>query len=367
MFATALALLPQAASAHALLLQSDPAPDAVLASAPAAVTLVFSEPVTPAGQGIKVFGPSGGQVAGAVAVRGAVLVAPVGASPAGTYVVLWQVLAADTHPSRGAFSFSVRAPSANPYAGLVDAPEAGTATPLGLALQALGRWIHFAGYALVFGVSTYALVLRRREHLGRLVTTGIVLLVVAEPVTLAGQLASLSFDGDTAVAVLGSGFGRILGLRLAAALLAWTVMATDRPWPVVAIGAVVAALDGATAHAIPSVPVAGQAVAAVHVAAMGLWAGGLVAFLRAPDARFGRYAVVTFGLAALTGLVLALAHTSFGAALFTSDYGLAVFVKVVVVALAALVALTGRRRAEVVLTAAAVAAAALVVSLPPPA
>ena len=311
------------------------------------------------------YGRAGPQVGGDVTVRGAVLVAPISASDTGTYIVLWQVFAADTHPSRGAFSFSVRARSANPYAGLVDEAEAGTATPVGLGLQALARWIHFAGYALVFGVSAYAVMFRRPEKFGRLMTTGIVLLVVAEPAAFVAQLASLSIDGDTAVAVLGSGFGRVLGLRLAAALLAWTVMATERRWPMLAIGAVVAALDGATAHAIPAVPFAGQALAAVHVGAMGLWTGGLVAFLRAPDARFGRYAVSTFGAAAATGLVLAVVHTSFGSALFTSEYGLAVLVKVVVVAVAAVVALVGRRRVEVALGAAAVAAAAVVVSLPP--
>ncbi|HEY3194332.1 MAG TPA: copper resistance protein CopC, partial [Candidatus Dormibacteraeota bacterium] len=46
--ALALAVLPRSASAHAELLQSTPGPGAVLDSAPAEVTLVFSEPVTPA-------------------------------------------------------------------------------------------------------------------------------------------------------------------------------------------------------------------------------------------------------------------------------------------------------------------------------
>src|SRR5207249_4962581 len=135
---------------------------------------------------------------------------------------------------------------------------------------------------------------RRREGYGWLVVAGVGLLILAEPISFLGQLASLSFDGDTAIAVLGSGFGRILGLRLGAALLAWTLLATDRAWAVLAVGAAMAALDGASAHAFPQLPVAGQAVVAVHVSAMGLWAGGMAAFLRTPDARFARYAALTF-------------------------------------------------------------------------
>ena len=331
------------------------------------MTLVFSEPVTPAGTGLKVYGPSGREVAGTVSERGAVLTATIAAGDAGTYVVVWQVFAADTHPSRGAFDFAVGKRSANPFASVLDTPEAGTATPLGLALQALARWIHFAGYALVFGVSAYRIVLRRKERFSRLIGTGIVLLVVAEPVALAGQLASLSFDSDTAVAVLGSGFGRLLGLRLAAALLAWTVMATERSWPLLTIGGVVAVLDGATAHAIPSLPLAGQGLAAVHVAAMGFWSGGLVAFLAAPDPRFARPALIGFGVAAITGLVLALAHTQLGTALLSTDYGRVLLAKVVIVAAAGLLALARRRQAEAVVAATAVAAAAVLVSLPPPA
>ena len=125
---------------------------------PSAVTLVFSEPVTPAGFGIHVFAPDGEQVAGAVVAHGAVLSAPLTGVQHGTYVVFWQVFAADTHPSRGAFAFSVVATSANPYSGLLGQASAGTSTPLGIALQALARWVHFVGFALVFGLVAYGVV-----------------------------------------------------------------------------------------------------------------------------------------------------------------------------------------------------------------
>lgn len=365
-FAVSAALLPQSASAHARLLETDPTSGAVLQSAPAAVTLVFSEAVTPAGAGIKVYAPSGRQLAHATETRGSVLAARVDDAGAGTYVVLWQVYAADTHPSRGAFAFSVGRASANPFASLLDVPQLGTATPLGLALQSLGRFIHFAGFALVFGGAGYRILTARSGRFGRLVGAGVVLLIVAEPVALLGQLASPSFDADTTLAVLGSSFGQILGLRLGAALLAWTLIATERSWPVLAVGAITAMLDGLSAHGFPGAPVVGQLLVAVHVGVMGLWLGGIASFIASPDPRFGRYALATFGLAALSGAVLALVHTSVGSALLNTDYGHAVVVKIVVVGAAVIAAVVRRRRLELGIAIAAVLAAALVGALPPP-
>lgn len=359
-----MALVPQAASAHAQLLQSDPAPDARLPALPAEVTLIFTESVTPAGPGIRVYAPGGAQVAGAARVTGTALSAPVSSTEHGTFVVSWQVFAADTHPSRGAFAFTVGSPSANPFTALLNTGEVGTSTPLGIALQALAHWIHFAGFAMVFGVAGYR-VLTRAPGFGRMLGAGVVLLVAAEPLAVVAQLASLSFDGDTAVAVLGSSFGRVVALRLGAALLAWTVLATGRSWPLLTIGAADAVIDGLAAHAIPGLPGVGQALAAVHVGAMGLWVGGLAAYVTKPDSRFTRYALITFATAAGTGAVLAFAHTAQPSALVGTDYGRALILKVAIVALVATTVLLRRRRIELFGTFAIIGAAALVAALPP--
>ncbi len=364
--AAACALLPQAASAHALLVGSDPAAGSTLPSPPAAVTLVFSEPVSPAGAGIQVFAPGGRQVAGRPVSRGSVLVAPLRSGERGTYVVTWQVFASDTHPSRGAFSFVAGAPSQNRYSALLASAEVGTATPAGVALQALAHWVHFAGFALVVGVAGYALLFGSGGRIPPLVLAGVALLIAAEPVELLAQLASLSFDSDTALAVLGSTFGRLLGLRLGAALLIWALIPTGRVWPLLGVGAALALVDGLRAHAIPGLPGVGQLLVAVHVSAMGLWAGGLVAFIRAPDRRFPRFAAGAFGVTAATGLLLAFAHTHLGATLVTSEYGRVLLIKVVLVVVAGGLALLARRRLELATAVAIVAAAAVVAALPPP-
>ena len=328
--------------------------------------MIFTEPVSPAGAGIKVFSPSGLQVAGTAVSRGSVLSAPVSSTETGTFVLSWQVLAADTHPSRGAFRFSVGRPSANPYSWLLSGGEIGTATPIGYFLQALARWVHFAGFALAFGAVGYQALIRRKQRLNRLVGAGIILLIAAEPLALLGQLASLSFDGDTVIAVLASGFGRLLALRLAGALLVWAMWSIESPWPILGVGAAVALVDGLGAHGIPGLPGAGQVLVAMHVAAMGLWVGGLAAFLNAPDRRFGRYAALLFAVAAVSGLVLAVAHIGVVQALMTTAYGQVLVIKVLIIGVAVSMAVLRRRRLEFGLLLAVLAAAALLAALPPP-
>jgi putative copper export protein len=256
------------------------------------------------------------------------LTADVSSSELGTYVVSWQVFAADTHPSRGAFSFDVGRPSANPYAALMSTGEIGTATPFGLALQALARWVHFAGFALVFGVAGYRWLTQGGAGFSRMTGAGVALLIAAEPLALIAQLASLSFARDEE---------QLLSLLL----------------------------DGMSAHAIPGLPGVGQLLVAIHVSAMGMWVGGLAAYLVAPDRRFGRYAATTFATAVVTGLVLAFAHTASFDALITTEYGWVLLVKALIVGAVFVAVVLRRRRLELGIALAVVGAAAVLGALPP--
>jgi putative copper export protein len=226
--------------------------------------------------------------------------------------------------------------------------------------------VHFAGFALAFGVVGYQALMRRKQRFKRLVAAGVILLIAAEPLALVGQLASLSIDGDTAIAVLASGFGRLLALRLAGALFVWILLAIDSPWPILGVGAAVALIDGLSAHAIPGLPGAGQLLVAIHVAAMGLWVGGLAGFLAAPDSRFARQAALLFGIAATSGVLLAVGHIGALGALMSTPYGQALMVKVLIVGAAVSLAVLRRRRIEFGALLAVIAAAAVVAALPPP-
>ena len=376
MAAAALALLPVTASAHAQLIASNPTPGAILDSRPATVELLFSEAVTPAGRGINVYGPDGRLVSSGVALAdGKRLTARLDAGTEGSYAVIWTVIASDTHPSRGSFTFSVV--HASPVMGPgLSGGDVGLVSPIGLALQALGRWLHFGGFALAFGAAMYGLFMAKDPRPLRLAGVGVAMLVGAEPLALLAQTASLdpaqTFDGDALTSAMASPFGRVLGLRLAAALLLWAVLGALRQapwlrWSVPALGLALAVVDATAAHATPALPAPmGLALNALHVSAMAIWVGGLAAFMVAPTERFGRVAAWSAGLLVASGAALALLHFANPLQTLTTAYGVALLVKLPLVGAALYLAWRARRRGERIALIAVLAAAAILISLPPP-
>ena len=370
-------MVPVAVSAHAQLIGSDPAAGSTLSSPPTTVTLLFSEAVTPVGRGISVYGPDGRLAqSGSATAQGTRLAVKVTAAAEGTYAVIWTVIAADTHPSRGEFTFSVG------HGGPVRAPgigdgDIGLVSATGLFLQALGRWLHFAGFALGFGSATYALFVARDPRPLRLAATaGVVLLLLAAPVALLAQTASIdpaqTFDGDALTSTLASPFGRVLGLQMAAALVLWAILGALRqaPWlrfSIPTLGVALALVDATAAHATPALPQPlGLALNALHVSAMAMWFGGLAAFLVAPVGRFGRVALLSTGLLIASGAALALLHFSNPLQTMSTAYGGILMVKLLLVAPALYLAWRARRRGELAALTAVLAVAAVLISLPPP-
>ena len=73
------------------------------------------------------------------------------------------------------------------------APQLPGGSRVGVTLQALARWLSLAGFVLGFGVPlAAALSGGMTERLWRLVSVGVVLMVVAEPVALLGQTTTLA-------------------------------------------------------------------------------------------------------------------------------------------------------------------------------
>lgn len=359
--------------AHAALLEASPGPGALLDAAPTEVSLRFSEPVTAAGPGLTVVAPSG-RPAGRSPARatGTWLTVPIAAGEQGTYLVRWAVIAQDTHPSRGQFTFSVGRRGLAPAADQLRA-DVGAVSPLGLLLQAAARWLHFLGLALGFGVVAFQVLLKPPpdRRLDPLIAGGIALLILAEPVALAGQAASLELPPQD---LLASSFGRALGLRLGGALLLWALAGAVRQAgrgraAVLVLGTAVALADGLAGHRLAGLPdAAAFGLGAVHEAAMAVWVGGLAAtvLVRAGADAFARVALAGFLLLVASGALLAIAHLRGIPDLAGTSYGVVLVVKVVAVGAAALIAWLGARRVEAVALAGVLALAGLLVSLPPP-
>lgn len=419
-------LWPAPVSAHANLVRADPpdlctslasprlpsrdprcASGSVLAAAPGAVTLHFSEAVVTVGAGIAVAAPSGAQVArGPARVVGNDLIVPIDATETGTYLVTWQVISGDTHPARGRFAFSVGAPSVR--AAAPDA-EIGAVSAQGLQAQVIARWLHFAGYALGFGTLAFGVLVlrplrlapdaRAERQIGRLMTMGIAALALAEPFALLAQTGSFGADEVFDPVVLGdalaSNFGRVLAQRLGAAVLLWVLVGVIRGgapramWLALALGVALAGIDGEASHAISAHPVwLGLGANTVHIVAMGIWVGGLVAlvalwgspgFAAHHDAlmqRFGRVVFGAFGALVVSGTIMAAQHLARPADLLTTAYGRTLAVKLCVLLAVVLLARVGLRArtggqarpqpTEAALLLGVLVLAAALVSLPPP-
>lgn len=399
-------------SAHARLLVSVPANGALLSAPPAQVQLVFSEPVQAAGGGIAVLAPSGRRVEqGAARVAGDRLAIAVAASEPGTYLVVWQVFSYDTHPERGRFTFSVGAPSAG-SAAMLAAGGSGSVTITGLLMQVTARGLHFAGYALGFGPLAFILLVWQpldgrddddrevQRRLWRLSGAGVLLMLLAEPLALAGQVASLRgtpFDATIAGDALASSYGRVLAQRLGAAVALWVLgvareegaaAARWAPRLALGVGLFVALIDGEASHAAGTSPALVACLAnATHLVAMAIWLGGLAALLALWHSplpagvcgelarRFGRIAAVAVLVLLASGLLLAVEHVAGLGGLLDTGYGRSLLAKLALVLAALAFALAGRRalpavpvrwwRGEGATLVGVLALAGLLVSLPP--
>ncbi len=145
------------AAAHAVLISSDPGQGVVLATVPTTVSLTFSEPVSVAAEGIRIFDPDGVQLdTGRAAALGRASTVGVGlrsAAQRGTYTVAWRVMSADSHPVTGGFTFSVGHPSASRIAG---AAQSSGSTAIGVS-YGIARAVAFASFALLVGSIAFVL------------------------------------------------------------------------------------------------------------------------------------------------------------------------------------------------------------------
>jgi copper transport protein len=381
---------PAPAFAHASLIASFPTAGAVLAAPPGTIRLWFSQPVQVLPGGITILDPTGHAVArGPIHDDGIDVTIDVRAAAQGSYLVRWGVISLDTHPASGSFVFAV---------GRVGGIWASTANasgtpPIGTALQTLARLLHFIGYALSVGTIAFTLLVvsppvgRRgsivarggirgarnawlpfhdgrsqgsgtptaqglatpgvERRLWRYLGAGVALLLLAEPLALLAQLASLGtgniLDGSVATALMASSFGRPLAQRLAAAMLLWALAGMARAgttWAtraMLVLGLALAVADAQAGHAVGA-PTA-VAVTAAHLAAMSVWVGGLAALLGVwgliePDrrgvalSRFGQLAAGALAALALSGVVLAWERLAQPGDLLATGYGRTLLVKI---------------------------------------
>jgi len=389
-------------SAHAALLVSDPAAGATLGDSPETIRLVFSEAIEPSLSDIRISDTRGvsHQLERLQRVTGDPFAfsARISRLERGIYIVNWRIVSAvDGHATTGAFAFGVRM---DPGAA---AAASSTASVSWIAICA--RWLFTAGLVLLIGAVFGALLrfagdaeLALAAWGWAVASAGVVLLLAAQRSDSTGSIGALfsTFIGKALI-------GRAVSLAAVGVCLLAARASSPRVRRIAVGAAAFAALACAGVHvaaghaAAPGLLPAPATVFVqwMHVAAIGIWLGGLATLLagcRGKPSESKAAAVRRFSQVAAAGLIVVLASGSLRALgeltawndLLATTYGRMVSIKIVLtVVIAALgginrwrsvaaapTSLASLRRfgaGELTLAAAALAAAAVLATVAPPA
>ncbi|MFE3853036.1 copper resistance CopC/CopD family protein [Streptomyces griseorubiginosus] len=325
------------ASAHAVLTSSDPRAGTVLKTAPKEVTVSFDESVALAEDSVRVLDPDGrpvtaGDPTHADGAADTARVPVTGDLQEGTYTVSWRVLSADSHAVSGAFTFSIGAPSQT----RAEATAEPAVDPSVNVLYGVGRYVAYAGLALLIGGAVFVTVCRPGAAAAR-VTRGPLLtgwwaltLSTIALLLLRGPYASGDGPGGAfAPGLLRDAVSSRSGIALVARLVLLMAAGFLLRWGrfgwkagrrrtvlggALVLGLVVTWAVSEHASAGIQVPVA-MVSSVLHLLAMAVWLGGLTALLlalyRAPAdeplppaavARFSRLALASVAVLAATGV-----------------------------------------------------------------
>jgi copper transport protein len=366
------------AGAHAQLESTSPDSSSVLEEAPTQVLLHFGEPVEIDFGSVRVLGPSGQRVdsGGAHHPSGdshAVATSVSGHLPRGTYVVAWRVISDDSHPVHGAFIFSIGTAGGAKKAGSLATAlgDQSGSTAVGVAYWLI-RFVAFIGLLVLVGLVAMVLVSwppgGRTRRMGRILWASWSLLVVSTVVGIAIQgvyAAALPLADivrpSLVDAVLHTRFGEVELLRLILLVAVIPVLMAirgrvgeghlRRPWVVTGaaiLGAGLLATAGLAGHASAGDrPLLGFVLDVVHLGAGALWLGGLVLLatvliadrreeVQPAEARRVTLRVSAFMFAAVavvvaTGTIQSIRQVGSFFALFHTDYGRTLLVKIALV------------------------------------
>jgi copper transport protein len=295
------------ASAHAILENENPSSGSTIATSPPEVTLHFSEAVEISLGSVRVFSCSGGRVSSGAphhtSAGSSVVAASLPNLSSGLYVVTWRVISADSHPVHGAFTFTVGSGAGSGTPSCTAAETSAKSSKTVGVLLGITRFGVYTGLALLIGGAVFLVLIARGTSAARrvrhLIWIGFAITALATVfgIMLQGPYGAGTGLGDafkTSVVndILKTRYGHIAELRLLGLAAAVPLLVVERkfresrPVPVwwYASGAIVglflASTPGLAGHAstgdhtIFAVP-----LDTLHVAAMCIWLGGLVALL----------------------------------------------------------------------------------------
>jgi len=338
------------ATAHALPQSSSPSPGSTLGQAPTQVSIVFGERPDPKLSTIKVLDSTGSPVTeGPTAVASDnpdELVVPLKPLPPGIYTVAWRTVSAvDGHNATGSFAFGVGGQTPPPSATGGGPQTSGSSGPSPASIVV--RWLLYVGLIGLLGTSFFGAVVvgsapfdpRRLAALtwmlAALGTVGVVAIELSEAGVAPGDALSTSFgpailERFAALAVAALAIGALIVGRGRARAWLWISG--------LAAAAALLADVGASHAAAGALPILSVAIQWVHVAAVGMWLGGLAGLLLAtrrkpgPETaavvkRFSYVGTAGISIVAGSGLIRAIQEVGTIDQLLATDFGRFVIVK----------------------------------------
>jgi copper transport protein len=395
------------ASAHAGLEESEPKPSSWLATSPTEVVLYFDEPVGVVFARIQILDQDGKEVFETRPTRDeddhATVRANIDKLGDGTWVVVWRVASADSHPVQGSFAFSIGTSYSDVTRILNN--DAGQRHGLNNLFNII-RFVMFAGILtllggvamVMFGAQKSPSIRTRMSLWGAwifAIVASIQALFAYGPHASGVKVYSvtdLSLLSDTMTTTFGQATLIRISLLLGFSLLLMTIeYRSKRMWRVIAVGAsvAIAATFSAVGHPSGQSPVAlSFTLDVVHLLAVSLWIGAL--FLITIDRKFwlrstqsmlwfSRAAGYSVAVIAVTGIAQTLLLMDGLRDVFVLEYGQKLAVKVllvlVLVAIGALSRSTLRKSGpaklhqsvlvEALIALIVVGITALIVALPP--
>jgi copper transport protein len=335
--------------AHANYVKSNPGSDARLAKSPSEVRVTFSETPDPTGSDIAVLlMPQGIRQNDARVTLAAdepnTLRVAVPELAEGGYLVSWTVLSAvDGHETKGAFGFAIG------NAPLPEIPDVGPPTPPPAPLELIGRALSFMGIAVVLGLAFFALFVRppveererRRER--QLLIAGGALLIAGSALMIASYGAGIPGRLLLFLALRGAAGAVAIG----ALFLPQRLVPADARREVIAFAGLAAGLWATmVSHAAATGDPKYIALDFIHVVAISIWSGGVLAFalMAAPSVhdtralgamtwRFSLVALVSVAVLITTGTLQAFDRLVLWEDLYETPYGIALLAKIVLLVL----------------------------------
>lgn len=344
---------PQLAFSHAVLLDSSPATEAVLDVSPAEIRLGFNENVGPIF--VKILDASGAEVGapGEFRVQSNDVFLPLGGQlENGTYVVVYRVISADTHPVGGSVLFAI----GEPIADVGAVAESGSAASGWRLPVSLNRFLLYVAGALAAGSAL--LIVLMQWPVGVLQVLKIqgrrAGMLMAVTLFLAIGLGGAEMQAGSATALFGmtawmTGLQSTLGssalLGLPGALLLWMAFGKSESSAAQLLVGAALVLGSflVTGHAATAPPAWLMAlVVGIHLFAAAFWFAALHPLrhgantLAAREAgelleRFSGRAIWIVGLLVLSGAVISWVQVQSIAAFVETDYGIRLLIKVALV------------------------------------